>query len=163
MEDSVVYSKLYDIVAENMEQDQIEMEFTKEAYLFQALNVGNKVDLLKMIDMDNESFFETAYLCLLGRFPDEKAVESWRGKIKGLGKEEFQRILINTIMNSLEFKIKNVEVHNCIYGAEKFNYSATNEHVVTKVKGKFYLFAYKVYKRFPLGLRLVIRKMAGRD
>ncbi len=163
MEDSLIYSKLFDIVENNMEKNNMEMEFTKEAFLFQAEKTGNKVDMAKMLHFNNKAFFEASYLGLLDRFPDEQAVKNWNDRVNNLPKEEFQRILTTSIINSLEFRLKNIEVYNCIYGMKKYETGVSKQHVSSNVKMKFYDIGYKYYKRLPIKIKMVIRKLAGRD
>ncbi|MBC2455744.1 class I SAM-dependent methyltransferase [Clostridium beijerinckii] len=114
MED--IYNKIYSVTNENMKGLR-KIDLTKEAFSRWSNIEYDKIDMNYLYDTDNESFLEAAYLALLNRTVDFKAREFWKLRFND-NKEEFQRELLNTIINSMEFKLNNVEVIN-----NKYNYN----------------------------------------
>ncbi len=110
-----VYSKLYDIVETNMRENGLDMSFGKNAYLKTIELKPKDVDILNFIELCNEEFIQAAYIGLLRRIPDKKAVEQWRMRSNELSERDFQKAVINSLMKSEEFLFKGVIVHNNIY------------------------------------------------
>lgn len=108
-----IYSKIYSVANENM-KDYRKIDLKKEAFSSWSNIEYDKIDMNYLYDIDNESFLEAAYLALLNRIVDPEAREFWELRFND-NKEEFQRDLTNTIINSMEFKLNNVEVINNKY------------------------------------------------
>lgn len=112
-----IYNKIYSVANENMKGLR-KIDLTKEAFSRWSNIEYDKIDMNYLYDTDNESFLEAAYLALLNRIVDPKAREFWELRFND-NKEEFQRDLINTIINSMEFKLNNVEVINNKYNKDE--------------------------------------------
>ena len=111
----IIYSKLYDIVETNMQENGLDMSFGKNAYLKTIELKPKDVNILNFIELCNEEFVQAAYISLLRRIPDKKAVEQWRMRDNDYSKSDFQKAVINSLMRSEEFLFKGVIVHNNIY------------------------------------------------
>ncbi len=114
MRENEMYNKLYSIVKENYKKNGMDMLYTQEAFL-QICNTNSEIiDISKLSKLDKMSFFEAAFILLLERFPDEGAYEAWK---KNLYMDDyvFKKRLINSVINSEEFKRKNVKISHNIY------------------------------------------------
>lgn len=110
-----VYSDIFDVVEKNMQSAGGRFNVSRTAYLCTACNDAQKVDIYDLShEEDNRLFLETAYIALLKRLVDERALTNWEGRLD-IPKEEFQRLLTNSIMNSLEFSKVHIKVYNNIY------------------------------------------------
>ena len=110
-----VYSKLYDIVETNMQENGLDMLFGKSVYLKTIELKPKDVDILNFIELCNEEFVQAAYIGLLRRIPDKKSIEQWRNRFNDYSKRDFQKKVINSLMSSEEFIFKGVIVKNDIY------------------------------------------------
>lgn len=168
MEETSVYEMMYDIVAENMKAENDEMEFSKEAFLFDVNRKLGEVDIADMLHMDNKTFLEAAYLGFLGRLPDEGAIIGWSEKAENLDCFSFQSQVVNSMLHSAEFRTKNVKVYNCIYSLlkrKRFRCNESIEQTKSKVilkKGYIYNIMLKIYRKMPEKIKHIIRKVCGR-
>lgn len=150
-----VYSKLYDITQENMKDAGEELVFTKDAFLFSTKCQAGKADLFQLMDMDNQSFFQAAFVGLFYRIPDEGAMERWNRECF-LEKEEFQQKVIRSLTNSDEFRDKRVKLSNNIYSTHSF--VRQNEGQVTT--SNYYMDRlYNIYRHLPGFLKAIAKKI----
>lgn len=105
-----VYAKLYDLVRDRLAKSGRRMSCEKGAFLAAAESPPSFLDAGRLPDLDNLTFFETAFLCLLGRLPDQGARDFWQGKIDGLPRPEFRRILVGAILGTSAAKARGARV-----------------------------------------------------
>lgn len=110
-----IYSKLYDIIETNMQENGLTMSVGKGAYLKTMEIKPEDVNILNFIELDNEEFVQAAYIGLLRRVPDKKAIEDWKIRSNDYSKRDFQKTVINSLMKSDEFSFKGTIVRNNIY------------------------------------------------
>lgn len=150
-----IYSDLYDLVESNMQNSGLDMFFTKGAYMMTIELEPKEVDILKMIELNNEEFVQAAYVGLLRRVPDEKAVQQWGLKSNNCSKRKFQRMVINSLMKSDEFLYKGIIVRNNIYSEnilqQQIVLSETNDS-----PNLYMIKLYKIYHKLPS----IIKKLA---
>lgn len=157
-----VYSVLYDIAAENMAKNNMEFEYSKEAFLFATECKPGEADILQMSNLDNMSFIQALYIALFFRTCDTGALAIWQ-KNRMLTQNEFRKKAVNSLMRSQEFFDKGAVVINNLYssGAE-----ANREVVVVGTAGvtsanKALNKLYRFYKGLPTPIRNLIRKILG--
>ena len=115
MKDIDIYSALYDIVDENMNNAGQKLRISKELVLSSAIIKPGKVDILKLSrEKNNDTFVKKAYIFMLNRQVDGTALKAWRAQYK-LPPEEFQRNVVATIKGSEEFFNNQVKMYNNIY------------------------------------------------
>lgn len=110
-----IYSKLYDIIETNMQENGLTMSVGKDAYLKTMEIKPEDVNILDFIELDNEEFVQAAYISLLRRVPDKKALADWKIRSNDYSKRDFQKTVINSLMKSDEFSFKETIVRNNIY------------------------------------------------
>ncbi len=70
MDTREIYGKIFDITNNNMLENDMELEYSKEAFLFSTECPVGKCDVLDMIELDNMSFMEATYAALFFRTAD---------------------------------------------------------------------------------------------
>ena len=104
------YARLFDLVNARLIASGSRMPCEKAAFLAAADSPPSFLDAGRLPDMDNLTFFETAFLCLLGRIPDQGARGFWQGKIESLPRPEFRRILVGAILGTSAAKARGARV-----------------------------------------------------
>ena len=105
-----VYAKLYDLVNGRLASSGRRMPCGKRAFLVAAESSPSFLDVGKLQDADNLTFFDAAFLCLLGRLPDQGARDFWQGKIDSLPEPEFRRLLLDAILGTSAAKERGARV-----------------------------------------------------
>lgn len=104
MNNAGVYSKLFEIVKENIEEYGQKMPFSQESLTFAAKSDEVVFDLAELYGVeDKEKLVEFAYLSLLRRVPDSGAIDIWRNR-RWMPHTLFRTFLLSTILASPEFK-----------------------------------------------------------
>ncbi len=98
-----IYSKLYDIVSENM--DRLDTNISKKVFIFQSNINPNVADVDKLIEkrVSNIDFLHMAYLTFFNRIADPTAVKIWNNFSK-LNMNTYKRMIVNSLMDSEECK-----------------------------------------------------------
>lgn len=151
-----VYSDLYDLVESNMQNSDLDMFFSKDAYMKTIELNPKEVDILKLVELNNEGFIQAAYIGLLRRVPDEKAIQQWKLKSNNCSKREFQRMVINSIMKSDEFLYKGVIVRNNIY-SENILQQQIILNQADDSPNLYMIKLYKIYHKLPNFIKKIAR------
>lgn len=109
-----VYGKIYDIMYDNLGENDEKPYFSRKALMSVAENSTLEVDISLLKDLDNEEFLQASYMSYFNRVPDKGAISGWKSKLNE-EKEKFHRELTNKLIRSFEFKINNSKVINNIY------------------------------------------------
>lgn len=109
------YEAIYRITAHNRRKGGKRLSFSGRDFRFMLDHGTGEVDLSEWKDYDNKTFFKACYCGLLLRFPDERAKQKWRWKIRHLPRVRFQKKLLRVTLNSEEFKVKGVVFNNTVY------------------------------------------------
>lgn len=150
-----VYSKLYDITQENMKKGGQELVFTKAAFLFSTKCQAGKADLFQLMELDNQSFFQAAFVGFFYRIPDEGAMDRWNREC-GLDKEEFQEKVIRSLTGSEEFRDKRVKLYHNIYSTNSL-VRHSQDHISTS---SYYMDRlYHIYRHLPGFLKVIAKKI----
>lgn len=160
MNDKNIYSDIFDIVNENMEKSGNKFPLSKECCICNSEADPVGVDILKLsMEKDNRIFLENAYNMLLKRHVDSKAIKNWEGRY-GLPSEDFQQLVIKSIIKSEEFSLANVKIKNNIYSENNSfggDFSAVKRSSSVTVPDKLM----SVYRRMPEPLKNMARKVMG--
>jgi len=115
MNDTDLYSAVFDIVNENMTNAGEKFMTSKECFVCSSQSNPRTVDILRLSkEKDNGIFLEKAYTEILKRPVDERAYENWKNRFE-LPPQEFQNLVINSIVNSQEYYNSQVRIYNNIY------------------------------------------------
>lgn len=152
-----IYDKLYEETQHNLTAAGKEMEFTKDAFLKSTTIKSGMVNLLKLRSLDNQSFYQAAYVALFYRIPDASATSKWKNECH-LDNEEFQKKLVHSLLNSEEYLSKKVKVYNNIYSPchiQQKNYNYTKP----KKLNYFIEHIYPIYVRMPNTFKKMMKKI----
>ena len=162
MEDNI-YSAIFDITKDNIQAAGGSFSVSKEAFMeLSGIHPKNADVLVLSRERNNRLFLEKAYIRMLKRLADERAVSMWEGRFS-LPCEEFQRLLVMTLISSPEFKGKNVDVYNNIYSSHNTYHgvmsSAAKPVSVRQAERriKIYNALRKVYNILPECIKKILR------
>lgn len=162
---SSIYSNIFEITKENIEQAGGSFSVSKEA--FEELSVIHPRDadiFLLSREQDNRLFLEKSYIRLLKRLADERAYENWTGRFS-FPTAEFQRLLTMTLVTSPEFAGTDVNVYNNIYSTHnRYGGKLSESPDMLDVKNaerriRIYNFLRKLYNRLPERIKKLLRKL----
>ena len=163
-----VYQDLYELVEQRLQQHQMQMPCTKEAFLFAADTESGTCDGAKMKEMNNEAFFQSAYIGIMNRLPDDEAERNWRQNVRQQKTEEFREDLLETLIFSPEALAKNtVLINNQIVTTKEMDSEVLLELALhgkdTRIreaeKKGLIDYLYKAYLVLPLSFRKWVRKV----
>lgn len=174
----LIYESIYDLVEEKMKANDQTMPCSKEAFLFSAEMEPGVCDGQKMIDMENETFFEAAFMGMLNRLPDASAIQGWEAKLKTSSPDVFREALLSSIIFSPEAVLIGSQLRNnrvIIPRLREIN--ILNEYIVEHDKDSAALMQvkksepkvglkdklYKIYLKLPLSLRVLVHKILRRN
>ena len=141
-----LYAELYDIVHERLRESGLSMVGFKETFCYAAQLESGVLDGNGLEKMNNQMFLESVYLGILNRLPDESARIEWGYKMDN-DPDKFRQELLEAIIPSTEALLKGVCFRN---------------EVSDKTGRKLLDMLYKIYQKFPMRLRLVLRKILRR-
>lgn len=162
---SSIYSDIFEITKENLEQAGGSFSVSKEAFEELSVIHPQNADIFVLSkESDNKLFLEKSYIRLLKRLADDRAYENWSGRFS-FPKAEFQRLLTMTLITSPEFARTDVNAYNNIYSSHnqyggKLSESKNMLDVKTAERRiRIYNFLRKVYNRFPECIKKILRKL----
>lgn len=159
MKDIDIYSAIFDITNQNMKDAGKELGFSKDAFMYVTSNNPAIVDVFKLTKYtDNKTFLELAYLNFLKRRSDEKAISNWQGRFS-LPSQEFQRLVVNSLIKSQEFHNTCVKAYNNIYSTN--NMFGGNISQVKSIGMNMPEKMLKLYRSQPEFLKKLERKIMG--
>ena len=151
-----IYANLYDVVAENLEQANIEFGYKKSTFLCDTSSSPRLVDVSKYLEFDNRTFFQAVFVAGFKRLPEEKEVQRWYEHMK-LPREVFQKEFLTHVANSSVVAINHIELINNPYFSHK-------RGLKYKVMGTLYGLTDKSAlrefgKKLPAPIQRIIRKV----
>lgn len=106
--------KLYLLMEQRLREVQEELPCTMDALRAYASEGRAEIDYLKLINLDNRSFFDAVYTISFNTIPPADYVDSWKRAIETLPKEKFQRKFMNSFVRRRDFAVRHVRLRNCI-------------------------------------------------
>lgn len=155
-----IYSKLYDVTSENMQNAGKEIPFTKDAFLYSAKRNLKVVDMLDLAEFDRATFLQALYIGFLFRTPEERARIDW-GNVKLESTLEYQRRAFKSLSLAPEAVKNGVNITNNIFGdpivkigMDQTSTTAVNYWYVEKLYG--------YYGKIPAPLRKILKSLLKR-
>lgn len=148
-----IYKKLYDAAKEKC-GDHIEDFEIFDVYSRNNPLEVNVSELYEMKASSNIAFLKIAFIKLLNRPIDQKALESWE-KRASLPEKEFRKLVISRLISSEE-----ATATGKIYLDNVISDENVLENVV-KQSSVFLQVARKTYQKMPEPLKDAVRKMRG--
>ncbi len=105
-----IYEKLYDLIDKRLREAGRAMPCARQAFLTAAASPPSSLDLRELGGSGNLVFFETAFLCLLGRLPDAAARKHWGGMIATLPAGVFRKKLLDAILGTPVAKARHAAI-----------------------------------------------------
>lgn len=167
---SNTYADLYDIVEQRLQEHNIPMVSTKEAFCYSVQMEPGICDGRHMETMENPAFLEAAFLGLLNRLPDESANTEWKHHMKQ-EPEKFRQELLNDVIPSTEAILKGssfrnnqiVETRQRDLFKIDLSFAATMDgNPTSSSRQRIIDQLYKIYLKLPGRLRLFLRKILRR-
>lgn len=153
---SSVYSKLYDVVAANMEAAGRSFEYGKNTFLCDIESHPQRICVSRYLDLDNYEFMEAVYTAALKRLPDERTADFWRKKCD-MPKEEFQQQVLHCIANSSVVAINQIQLIDNPYFEQN---TGIRYHLLGRLYGLTDKSSLReLGKKMPMPIQKVIRKV----
>lgn len=151
--------KLYNLIADRLEEQGERMPCTLESLYVYAEEPRADIDYLKIINLDNQSFFDACYVLAFNTYPPAHYNEHWKEDIENLSREEFQRKFINSFVCLRDFGTKHIRLRNCIYLEEQKNkqYEQEKSELTTRIKIKDWI--YKTFKPIYTKMPALVKRM----
>ena len=157
MKDNQVYAAIYDQVVHTLADAGQEFPYTKEVFLHTIEDEPDSVDILELSHQkDNAQFLEEAYSRILKRTIDENALQAWNSSLV-LPPEEFQALVVHTIVSSEEFNAAHMRVYNNIYPLRTAFTGAPPAGSPVTIPEKLM----RIYRKMPAPMKKAARKMMG--
>ncbi len=164
-----IYAKLYDIVADRLQEYGLSMAGSKETFCYSVEMEPGICDGKQLEKMENPMFLEAVYLGMLNRLPDEGAIAEWQYEMNK-DADKFRQGVLNEIIPSTEALLKGSCFRNnritesrqqelfriCV--SEMADLNQTSDKNGQKLLNGLY----KIYLKFPMRLRLMVRKILKR-
>ncbi len=157
MKDDQVYAAIFDQVVHTLEGSGQTLPCAKETFLHATEDDPNSVDILELSrQKDNAKFLEEAYSRILKRTIDESALQAWNSSLV-LPPEEFQALVVHTIVSSEEFSAAHVRLYNNIYPLQRAFTGAPPAGSPVTMPEKLM----RIYRKMPAPMKKAARKMMG--
>ena len=152
MDESKVYSQLYDIAEANLQKAGKEMQFTKKSLLHSVTRELKYIDAFEFVDDDRDTFLQSLYIALLFRTPEKAARDRWR-EVKGLTERQVQSKIFTSLISSQEFLEKGAVVCNNFYSD-----SAAKVQIVMQ-SNRYMDKLYGYYRKMPGFIKKIVKKI----
>ena len=155
-----VYSKLYDITQENMQNAGKKIPFSKDAFLYSTKRDLKIVNMLDLIEYDREAFLQALYVGFLFRTPEERARTDW-ANIQVGSTYDYQKRAFQSLSTASETIKNGVIVTNNVFGEPIIKIGGGQEQSVAA--NYWYVEKlYGYYNKMPAPLRTLLKKLLKR-
>lgn len=150
-----IYKKLYDAALEKCDNEHM-----GEFEVYDAFSKNNPLEiniyeLMKIKTSSNLSFIKIAYIAILNRPIDNKALIEWEKKSSSMSEKDFRELAINKLVNSEEASNTGKIYKDNIVSNEDIMKN------IVKQSGIFLQVARKTYQKMPEPIKDAVRKMRG--
>ena len=158
-QDIELYSKVFDIMNENMKAAGEEFSYTKEAFLYSAKRDLKTVDMLELEGMSKKGFIEALCIGILFRLPREDKVNEDTDADES--DWEYKKRKLEHIVGSSEAYNKGVAITNNIF---KDFITRIGRNPVKVAPGYFRYIdkLYNFYYKLPSPVKSVVKKLLKR-
>ena len=109
-----ISNKLYSLVEKNLAKSGQTMPFSKEVFSFFERQKTDYLDCFEISDLDNQYFFQIAYIGIYKKLPPQSLEEKWR-PFYSLPKREFQYRVFDLLLTRRERKMADGIMTNIFY------------------------------------------------
>jgi len=113
-EDISTSEKIYLLMEQRLSERNESLPCTMDALRVYASESRAEIDYLKLINLDNRSFFDAVYIISFNTVPPADYVNLWQKSIETLPREKFQRKFMNSFVQRRDFATRHVRLRNCI-------------------------------------------------
>lgn len=147
-----IYIQLYDKAYE--EKKCRGKDYEARRYVFEKLLdlPPGEVDSHFLCDIPKQYFLETVYMILLKRWPENSVLEAWKVQREDLDTFEYEKAVLSTVVNSIEFQIKGMKLNDTIFLDSPKRYNAGN------FKRKMYELYLKLPNRIQENVKKIVKK-----
>lgn len=157
-EDISTIKKIYLLMEQNLAEVNEDMPFTMDAACAYASEGRGEIDYLKLINLDNHSFFDATYMIAFNTLPPTYYIDRWRTDIETLPKEEFHRKFINSFVQLPDFGKRHVRLRNCIC-LDVPEKNGDRKPVKKTIKEQIFRILKPIYLKFPQPIRNELKKL----
>jgi len=151
-----VYEKVYNVVADNLQQAQIPFEYRKSTFLCDVEAHPQDIDVSRFLSLSNQEFMEAVHVAILKRLPDERQTAHWEQRYT-LPREQFQQEVLNSIARSSVVAINHIQLVNNPYFVQK---EGIKYHMLGMLYGLTDKSSLREFgKRLPQSIQVIIRKV----
>lgn len=150
-----VYRKIYDEFAEYMRLQGQSIPVSQTVFLESLGHKANCVDMKSWEEFSDSDYVDVAYLELLRRFPFEMDKEYW------MHEPNNRKKLTETIMESGEFANLHISVSNNPYPIDERKLQRRRKLYGDSYEQMSRTWYYRLYMKFPVGVRRILKKAAG--
>lgn len=109
-----IYSKLFDIVDDNMKTAGKQFQYKKNTFLHNINRDPQVVDVADFLSLSNEDFFQAVFVASYKRLPEERELAEWEAKFTN-EKEAFQKEFLSHISRGSAVAINQIKFINNPY------------------------------------------------
>ncbi len=144
--------RLYSILEARLQAQGEDLPCTREALRVYSESPRADLDYLKLINLDNRSFFDACYMIAFNTYPPAHYVEQWQSDMEQLSREAFQKKFINAFIRLPDIRKWNVRIRNCPY-------LTPPAKLRTGLRTRVYRTFLPVYKRLPASAKRRIKQV----
>lgn len=105
--------KIYLLMERSLTERGEFLPCTMDALRAYASEGRAEIDYLKLINLDNRSFFDAVYTISFNTVPPANYIDQWQRFMETLPKEKFQQKFINSFVQRRDFGTRHVRLRNC--------------------------------------------------
>lgn len=151
-----IYSRLYDVVQDNMEAAGGNFSYEKATFLCDVEAHPQEIDVSRYLELPNPVFMQAVHVAALKRLPEERIVTFWEQRY-GEGREQFQEEVLRSIAGSSVMAINQIRmIHNPYFQQKRgIRYHALGLLYGLTDKSSLREFG----KKLPMPIQKIIRKV----
>lgn len=151
-----IYSRLYDVVQDNMKAAGGSFPYEKETFLCDVEAHPQEIDVSRYLELPNPVFMQAVHVAALKRLPEERIVTFWEQRY-GEGREEFQEEVLRSIAGSSVVAINQIRmIHNPYFQQKR----GVRYHALGLLYGLTDKSSLREFgKKLPMPVQKIIRKV----
>ncbi len=151
-----IYSRLYDVVQDNMKAAGRRFPYEKETFLCDVEAHPQKIDVSRYLELSNPAFMQAVHVAALKRLPEEKAVAFWERRY-GEERERFQEEVLRSIAGSGTVAVNQIRLLHNPYFEQKRGIKYYGMGLLYGLTDKSSLREFG--KKLPMPVQRMIRKL----
>lgn len=116
------------------------------------------LDIKDLMGADRREFLQMAYYGLLGHLPEREVLQKWKSWESEACPSEwaYRKAVLDVLLENPEVSAKGLVIRNNIYGFD----DGEQNRLKRSLKQRIWSLGYKFSRRLPLGIRILLKKMA---